>query len=907
LQPLILNIFSAKIVFKLLSVSFKLFLFVILCIFNSLLLNAAGSNAISDTNNIESAVDKIIILSDSTLSDSLLITDSTSIVIKAKKKDVLEDKVTYSAEDSMIISITGQILYLYGNANVKYTDIELTSNYIMLDLSRKEVFAKGLTDTAGNVSGTPVFKQGSESFESDSMKYNFDTKKGIIYNIITKQGEGYFHSEKTKRLANEHIHAMKNKYTTCDAKHPHFYLALNKALVIPEDKIVSGSAYLVVQDVPLPLFIPFGFFPNTTRRSSGILIPTYENDATRGVGLRQGGWYQVLNDYADLTVLVNYYSRGSWGLNSTLTYRWKYHFGGSFTFDYNLNKLNDEVGSMPLKDYAIRWNHSQDSKSSPNQSFSAGVNFSSRENDRRNSYSYQEYTQNTTNSSINYSRNWPKSGANLSLSASATQNKATNITNVNLPTGSFNIGTKYPFRKEGGSGKYKWYENISISYRSQFRNDVTTYDSLLFKNEVFSKMENGFKHEIPVAVNFKIGKMITLGPSFTYTGMAYSRHINKTVEYVNDTIHEYFDTIPSLAYIHAINPSAGISFTPKIYGMFVSKRDDSYIKAVRHVMSPSASFSFTPDMREVNPNYYDVFHFTNDTGALIYNEVYSEYNKEPYGVPSSYGKSGSLRLALNNNLEMKVMPKNDTTGKPKKVVLLDNLNFASGYNPFRETFKWDPVSFSTGTRIFKNKLDIRVNGSLDPYAIDSVGRRIDKYYNHKSGLLFRLTNISVSSGFTLQSEQGKKGKSDTADDETEQPKEENDARIDESNEMDFVPGTTSGGYVDFDIPWSLRVSYSWSYSKSGLEKSVSHTVNFSGDLNITKNWKIGFSSGYDIKEKDMIFTSLNFYRDLHCWEMSFGVVPFGERRSYSFNIHAKSSLLQDLKYDLKPNTWYDKF
>lgn len=908
MQPLTSNISNAKIVFKFLSVPFKIQLFIILLIFNSLPGNAVVSKYFADTSDTEFVSDIELADLDSIGSDSSAIADTNQPSIKEKKKDILEDKVEYSAEDSMIISISGQVLHLYGNAVVKYTDIELKSNYIILDLANKEVFATGLPDTTGKPIGTPVFTQGTESFESDSMKYNFDTKKGIIYSIITKQGEGFFHSEKTKRLPNEHINAVKNKYTTCDAKHPHFYLALNKALLIPEDKIVSGAAYMVVEDVPLPLILPFGFFPNTTKRSSGIIIPTYENDATRGIGLRQGGWYQVLNEYSDLTMLGNYYSRGSWGINTNLSYRWKYHFNGGFNFDYNVNQLKDDVANVPLKDYAIRWTHAKDPKSSPNRTFSASVNFSSRENDRRNSYSYEQVTNNTTSSSINYSRNFIKSGANFALSAQANQNKNTNITNINLPTGSFNIGTKYPFRRGEGSGKYKWYENISIGYRSQFRNDLTASNDSIFKKEVFNKMENGFEHEIPVAVNFKIGKMISISPSVNYTGMIYTRRIDKTVEYENDTIIKYIDTVKTLSYIHAINPSVGISFTPKIYGMYVSKKDDSYIKAVRHVLSPSASFSFTPDMNDFNPKYYEEFHFENDTGKVIYDEVYNPYDQEPYGAPSSYGKSGSVSLSLNNNLEMKVMPKDDTTGKPKKVVILDNFNFSTGYNPFNTTFKWNPLNFTTGTKIFNNKMDIRVNGRFDPYAIDSVGKRINEYNINENGKLFRLTDISVTSGFSIQSDQGKKGKNKDSEAVTDQSQSEMDARINDPDQMDFVPGDYDADYVDFDIPWTLRVSYSWSYNKPGLEKSMMHSVNFSGDFSLTKKWKVGFNSGYDIQANKLNpYTTLNFYRDLHCWEMSFNVVPFGERKSYSFNIHAKSSLLQDMKYDLKPNTWYDKF
>jgi lipopolysaccharide assembly outer membrane protein LptD (OstA) len=820
----------------------------------------------------------------------------------------LEDKVLYSAEDSMIISVSGKLLYLYGKASVKYTDVELTADYILLDLANKEVFARGTTDSSGTTTGSPAFKQGKEPIESDSMRYNFNSKKGIIFNIITKEGEGTFHSEKTKREENEEINAIHNKYTTCDAKHPHFYLAMSKALVIPEDKIVTGPAYLVVADVPLPLFIPFGFFPNTTKSASGILIPTYENGGEKGFGLRDGGWYQVLGEYADLVIRGNVYSRKSWGINPTLTYTWKYHFGGKFAFSYNENKRYDDPTYISKKDYSVNWNHSQDSKANPNQNISANVRFSSRENDRRNSYETSQYMESNTSSSISYSRSFPKSGANLSISANGTQNKQTRKTDISFPTGSFNLGTKYPFRKKEGSGKYKWYENISIGYRSIFDNNVNTYDSLLFTQQTLNKLQNGFKHDIPVALSLKIGKLITISPSLTYTGMVYSKHIDKRYEFPTDsTFKAVYDTVQEWSYIHAINPSASLSISPKIYGMYVSKKEGSYIVAVRHVLSPSVSVSFTPDMRKVNPNYYDTLFYTTKKDTVEKFEIYSRYRNEKYGVPSAYGKSGGLRFTLNNNLEMKVMPKNDTTGKPKKVVLLDNLNFSTGYNPFKDSIRWDNVSFSTGTKLFKNKIDIRVNGGLSPYALnDSTGIITNTFYLDKTGKFLRLTNVSVSSGISLRSDQGKKGDKKSTQNRTPND-QQNDALLNNDN-MDIVPGTsTSGQYVDFDIPWSANMRYGWSYNKSGLKSNVSHTISIDGDFSLTPKWKVGFSTGYDLVAKKVTFTTLNFYRDLHCWEMSFSVVPFGQRASYSFRINAKSSLLQDLKYEEKPNTWYDNF
>jgi hypothetical protein len=909
LQPLISYIYIAKIVFKLLSVPVRFFLFIIICQF--FLVHCLAQDDSLHKTNADTLFSKQFLQNqaDTIQSDSIAKADSLSKMPLPKKKEVLEDKVLYSADDSMIISMTGKLLYLYGNAIVKYTDVELTANYIMLDLENKEVFAKGMADTSGVVTGTPSFKQGNEPIESDSMRYNFNSKKGIIFNIMTKEGEGTFHSEKTKREENEQINAIHNKYTTCDAKHPHFYLSMSKALVIPEDKIVTGPAYLVVADVPLPLFIPFGFFPNTTRSASGILIPTYENGGERGFGLREGGWYQVLGEYADLVVRANYYTRGSWGVAPQIRYTWKYHYSGNFAFTYNENKRYDDPSYLPKKDYSVNWNHTQDSKANPNQNVSANVRFSSRENERRNSYQTSQYLESNTSSSINYSRTFPGLGANLSISANGTQNKQSKVADISFPTGSFSLGTKYPFRKKGGSGKYKWYENISVGYRSVFDNSVSQVDSLLFNKETLDKMQNGFRHDIPVSLSLKIGKLITLSPSLTYSGMVYTKHIDKRYEFPTDSTYEaVFDTVQELSYIHAINPSASLSISPKIYGMYVSKKEDSYIVAVRHVMSPSVSVSFTPDMRKVNPNYYDTLFYRTKRDTVDRFEIYSKYQREKYGVPSAYGKSGGIRLSLNNNLEMKVRPANDTTGKPKKISLLDNLNFSTSYNPFKDSIKWDNVSFSTGTKLFKNKIDIRVNGGLSPYALnDSKNNITNTFYLDKTGKFLRLTSISVSSGISLRSGQGKKGENKSGSEDNANDRQ-NDAGNNNGDNMDFIPGSsTSGQYVDFDIPWTANINYGWSYSKPLSKSYVSHTISLNGDFSLTPKWKIGYSTGYDLVAKKVTFTNLSFYRDLHCWEMTFTVVPFGQRTSYSFRINAKSSLLQDLKYEEKPNTWYDNY
>ena len=827
-----------------------------------------------------------------------------------QRESPLEDKVTYSALDSMIIMMEEKKLYLYGDAQINYQNIELIADYIELDLGKEEVFARGVADTLGKVEGKPKFTQGDQTFDSDSMRYNFSSENGIIYHIITQEGEGYLHSEKTKRLSNKHIHIQDGKYTTCDAEHPHFYLALTKGIVIPEDKIITGPAYMVIADVPLKFIaLPFGFFPNTTQRASGILIPTWGEEQRRGFYLRDFGWYQVLGNYADLAIQGDAYTKGSWSARTRLSYKLRYKFSGSFAFNYAEFK-NDESGTGS-KDYAIRWTHRQDAKANPTQNFSASVNFTSREFDQNYSYSGSQYLNSATSSSVSYTKRWPSTPFNLSLSANANQNRQTETVDLSLPTGSFNMSSIYPFRSKSGTGKYKWYENISLSYSSSFRNELNTYQEVLTQRETWDSLKTGFQHSIPLSVNLKLGKLITVSPSLSYRGNIYTRHIeiDEIVEYdsVSGDYIENVREVKELSYEQAINPSIGVSFTPKLYGMLQSTREDSYVEAIRHVLSPSVGMSYTPDMSAINnTSYYDTLYFINEEGELEYYKYYNKYEEELYTPPSSNGKSGSVRFALNNSLEMKVRPKNDTTGESKKVTLLDNLNLNTSWSPYNEKFKWSDVRLTGNTRLFNNKVNISANGSFTPYGVDSTGKKIDEFYiNQEGGKLLRFTNMSINTSFTLRSQQGKDEKKE---EETLQSEEE-DLLYDEfiDGEMDFPRGLAAESYVDFDIPWSLNVRHSWSLTKTGTgERNVSHTVNMSGDISFTQKWKVGGQMNYDIEKREMSFTSLSIYRDLHCWEMRFTVVPFGVRRSYSFTIQAKGSLLRDLKYEKKPN-WYDNF
>ena len=918
MQPLVSHNLKAKILLNLLSVSVRYALFLtifILAICFSSNIEAGTSVSLSNFGILsnDSTVNDTIYYNLQELQNDTVISDSVtsvsdSVVVK-RKPSPLKDNVKYSAKDSMRVEVDVQKLHLFGEAKVNYQNIELTASYIILDLASEEVFAKGLPDSLGVLQGRPDFKQGSKSFQSDSMRYNFTTKSGIIYHIITQEGEGYLHSDKTKRHANEHIHLEDGKYTTCSAAHPHFYMALTKGIVIPEDKIITGPAYMVFEDIPIKfLGLPFAFFPNTTERASGILMPTYGEERGRGFFLRDLGWYQTLSDYADLTIRGDIYENETWALRNTLRYSWRYHFSGNLGFSYGHNYNKYEPRVPATKSYKVLWSHRQDPKSNPTQTFSANVNFTSLDYDRNYTYTPQ-YMNASTSSSIGFSKRWINFPFNLTLSANADQNKISEEVDLNLPSGTFRLNNSIqPFRKKSGSGKYKWYENISFNYTSQFYNKLSTYNEVLFVSETWDSLKNGFQHDIPLSVAFKIGKPISITPSLNYRGVLFTRHIEMSPIAQYDSLRgQYVEEVKEfkeLRYEHAINPSIGASITPKFYGMFVSKKGNSYISAVRHVLSPSVSSSFTPDMSKINRvHYYDTVYKIVENDTLVH-KTYNWYQEELYSPPSGSRESGSVRIALNNNFEMKVRPKNDTTGQQKKITLLDNLNFSTVYNPFADSMNWSNVNMITGTSLFNNALNIRLSGLFSPYSRDSLGRDINQFYFKAGrGYPLRFVSMSINTTYSLRSGQGRNEEKETA------IREAVDEYIDyEYYPEDGVPlSMLTGDYIDFDIPWSIRINHSFSISKQRPgEPVINHNMDISGDISFTKKWKIQAQMHTDLHTRKIVNIGLNIHRDLHCWELSISAQPLGSRKYYSFTIRAKASLLRDLKYEKKPN-YYDVF
>jgi hypothetical protein len=845
------------------------------------------------------------ITQDSIVKDSIKISADTVLKTvkdtssKKKKKPAIEAPVVYSAKDTMEFDLVTRKVYLQNEAKVNYQKIELKASHIELDMAKQQVYAVGAPDTSGKIAGKPEFKEGSDVFNAEDLIYNFKTKKGFIHEIKTKQGEGTLISSETKRMPSGHIHMRNGKYSTCDLDHPHFYLALTKATAIPDDKIVAGPSYIVVEDIPLPIGLPFGFFPNTKKAQSGIVIPTFGEESTRGFFIQKGGYYWYINDYIDARILGDFYSLGSWGLELQSNYRKRYSFSGSFDIRYNYNIAT----SYTSKDYAITWTHSQDTKANPYQRFSASVNLSSSTYDYHNLTSLTNTLNNRKTSSISYMKSWPTNSFNLTVGLNHSQNSLTKDVSMTLPNMSFSTGSIYPFRRKESEGTTRWYENIQINYSPTFTNTITTKDSLLGKKETWTHSDAVFNHSIPLSTSIKLFQNFTISPSLNYVGVAY----NQTTEYKWDSLylnsdgsHGQIDTIKHYkpVYGQAFYPSISASFTPKIYGMFTFR--NSKVQAIRHVMSPSATFSFTPDVSSFNANYYRYVQI-DSTGRKT---QYSIFGNHTNPTPGS-GKSASISLSLRNTLEMKVL-KSDTSSKAEKVKLLNNFDFSTNYNVYTEgdSMHWNPVNFLASTQLFKGKVGVNLNATLDPYAIDKKGYRYNKFQWEYNRTPFRITSASLSIATSFSSAgKGNSGGMKAPNLTTSTPAVPNNAP---TLPTSTATQTTDLANENFDIPWNVSINYSWSYSKSGLTASRINTLNLNGGLSLTKNWKITAMSGIDLEKMQITASQLGIIRDLHCWTMQFSWVPFGSYQSYYLTLHVKSTMLSDLKYD-KRSSPYDNY
>ena len=806
-------------------------------------------------------------------------------------------EVEYTADGyiNLVQNSSGNKIIMYDNAQVKYKDIDLKAAYIELNRDSSIIYAVGKPDSTGVIFGKPVFKQGEQEFEADEVRYNFKTKKGIVSGVVTEQEGGFVHSGRTK-LLNDSTYCLRNgKYTTCDAEHPHFWLEMTKAKVLSNKKIVTGPAYLVIEDLPLYfVFIPFGFFPSSPKFSSGLLMPSYGDEINRGFFLRDFGYYWAANDFFDVALQGDLYSKGSRGVKLRTNYRLRYKFSGSFDLKYYKNVFGDK-GLPDYKtqnDFAITWSHSMDSKSSPSQTFSASVNFSTSSFDQNNSYTTENYLTNTKQSSISYTKRWENTPFNLSANMRHSQNSRDTTISLTLPQLTLNMSRIYPFKSKNRSGKEKWYEKIGMSYSMDMQNTIDTKESKLLSSSIVSDWKHGVKHSIPISTSMKAFKYITLSPSFNYAERWYTQQIRKRYNETTKKI-EVSDTIYGFTRNYDYSFSVGAS--TKIYGNFLPWNPKSKIKGIRHVMTPSISFSLKPDFGNPALGMYENIEYFDSNGFPV-SYRYPYHEGSVYGTASA-GRSGSIGLNLNNTLEMKKVNTKDTISNEAftKIKLIDQLSFSGSYNLAADSLNLSNINISARTKVAG--VDLNFGAILDPYAMQD-GHLINQFEFSRSGKLARLTSANMSFGLSFKSKEGK-----------EKEKAEETLTPEQKKEIDQKKLREKSGeipeYADFSVPWDLSFNYSFRYNKPDPEKSsqITQTIDFNGNVSMTKQWKIGFSSGFDVQKFQVTFTQFNIFRDLHCMQMSLNLVPFGYRQSYSFTIRATSTLLQDLKLSKRQSSY----
>lgn len=849
-----------------------------------------------------------------------------------KKKEPLDAPVIYEASDSIVFTKEGYA-HLYGEGKVNYQNIELTSAVITMNMDSSTVYATGVTDTAGVETGSPIFKDGETPYESKIMRYNFKTKKGFINSIVTQQGEGYVTSEEGKKGANDEIYMRHGKYTTCDNhEHPHFYLKLSMAKVRPKKNVVFGPAQLVVEDVPLPIAVPFGFFPFNSSYSSGFIMPTYGDEMNRGFYLRDGGYYFAISDQMDLKVLGEIFTKGSWGLSAASNYNKRYKFSGSFNASYLVTKTGEK--NMPdysvSKDFRIQWSHRQDAKANPNSSFSASVNFATSSYDRSSLsslYNPQQYSQNTKASSVSYSRNFPEIGLNISGAFNITQNTRDSSLSMTLPDVNISLNRIYPFKRKKSAGDERWYEKISLQYTGSITNSISTKDNLLFKTPL-TQWENGMQHKIPVSATFNLFKYINIVPSFNYTERWYLRKVKQSYDpSPTSTDHVKRDTINGFNRLYDYNLS--LQMNTKLYGMYKPLFMKSKELQIRHVFTPTVSYTYTPDFGKSRYGYYDTYTYTDEDGEVRTVE-YSPYEGAVYGYPGK-NMSQNISFSIDNNIEMKMKSDKDTTGY-KKISLIDQLGASLSYDVANK--RWSDLSMNLRLKLTKS-YTFNMNASFATYAYQFdengnvvVGDRTEWSY----GRFGRFQGYSGSFSYTLNNDTFKKlfGKKD--EDEKNKDKEGKEGGEDEGTEEETEEqnnnsnmrktekaSVDSDGYLAFKLPWSVSLSYSYSIREDRSKDiniktmrypySLTHSLNVSGNFKIGSRWNMTYSTGYDFTSKEMSMTTLNITRDLHCFNMSCGLV-FGPFTSYNFSIRANSSMLTDaLKWDQRSNTgsavtWY---
>ena len=834
--------------------------------------------------------------------DSLGLIEKDTIVLDSiKPKESIDGIIVHVAKDYTLQNAKEKTVTLYNEANITYTDIDLKAGLIIVDYKKNTIYAKGIIDSTGYVQ-RPVFKQGGQESEQDSIIYNFKSKRALIYGLKTKQGEMFTFGKKTKRINDSTVYVRKIRFTTSEKKIPDYYIATDKAKLVPGKKIIVGTSNLVIADIPTPLFLPFAYFPLSETSVSGFLIPAFDTgSSSRGIGMQNGGYYFAVSDYMDLTVLGDVYSNGSWGTRISSNYKKRYKFNGSFSFNFenNINGIRGFDSYSKANRYNLRWNHSQDSKASPNARFSASVNLGSSKffRESQNQFNVAQTQTNTFNSSINYSKTFVGTPFNMNLTASHQQNTNTERITMTLPSLSVNMNRIYPFAGKGGVQKTP-IQKMGFNYTLQGQYLINTTEEEFLTSKMFETARSGAQHKTGTNTNIKAFKYFTLSPSVNFEETWQFDYINKKYDIEKNVV--VTDTVRGFKSFREYN--AGVSLSTNIYGTFNFKK--GRLKTIRHTLRPSVSYSYRPDFKD---KYIKQVQRSVDAFDL---EDYTVFDQGIYGSPSS-GISNSIGISINNVLEAKVAPKDpDSDEEDEKITILNNLNFSSSYDITKDSLRWSPVRFSTGTRLFKDKLAINFNGSLDPYQVVASASGAAIRINEFNANIFRLTNASLTANYSISSKDFDKdskdasknngnGAQNTVDvigadinptDRFGQQKAINTDKKDKNKKAELY---------NSDIPWSMSLAYSASYRNNGLEPgSIGiHSVVFSGNLELSPKWKMGYSSGYDVLGGAFTFSRFNFSRDLDSWQFNFNWVPFGTNSSYTFFIGIKSSTLSDLKWD----------
>lgn len=859
---------------------------------------------------------------------------------KKKKKDPgFDSPIDYIANDSLVYDAEKGFAYLYGNAKVNFLDMTLDAEKITMNMDSSLVHANGIADSTGTLKGKPVYRQGSETYNSEKMSFNFKTKKGFISNVATTQGNGYLKSRDSKRADDGTLYLRKATYTTCDAEHPHFYVKLSQAKVRPGKDAIFGPAQLYVMDVPLPLFIPYGYIPFNKSYTSGFIMPSYGDETSRGFYLRDGGYYFALNDYMDFKLLGEIYTKGSWGVSTEINYNKRYRFRGNLYFSY----LRTVEGEKNMPDYSvtksmkIQWTHTKDPKASPNTSFSARVNFASENYERKNlesMYNPLSYTQSTRASAISLSHTFQRIGLNIAGSFNLTQNMRDSSLAVTLPSLSISLNRIYPFRRKKQAGKERWYEKISLSYTGQLSNSITTKEDQLFKSNLIKDWRNGMQHRIPIDATFQLFKYINISPNFTFRDIMYASRINRSWD--EDKQREQCDT--TYGFYNLYDWSVGISANTTLYGFYKpwKKLFGDKITAIRHVFKPSVSFSYAPDFTSERYGYTDSYVKTDANGDVT-TVHYSPYSNGIYGYPSG-GKQGMINMSVSNNLEMKVKSDRDSTGE-RKISLIDELSASLSYNMAAKQRKWSDLSTRIRLKLTKRyTLSMAAVFATYAYAFNENGQvvtsdrtewsygRFGRFQGLSQNLSYTFNNQSWQKIQALFSRSKRVVDADSETSESSETDSDEDANVDPEIKKARSGGkkkvkakVNEDGYLSFSIPWSLSVSYGISMFEDRTKKinvrsmrypySFNQTLNFSGFVRIADGWNITYTSGYDFTNKRISMTTASVSRDLHCFEMSCSVVlrPYS---SFNFTFRARANELADaLKWNKRSSystniEWY---